>query len=125
MKLKGRPTLRENKRYVFFKVHSAEGLDYRVVKDGIMNSLINWLGDKDLALAKPWMIKNLWDQKTQSGVLQCSHTYVEDVKVSLGLIHQIGESKNNLNIIKDIERLWSSKNSRRRNREYSTGSSSA
>ncbi|NIO19234.1 MAG: ribonuclease P protein component 2 [Candidatus Aenigmarchaeota archaeon] len=93
MRLKGRPTLRENKRYVFFKVHSFERLEYRTVKDAIMNSLLNWLGDKDLALAKPWVIKNLWDQKGQSGVLCCSHKYVDDVKVSLGLIHQIGDSK--------------------------------
>jgi RNase P/RNase MRP subunit POP5 len=93
MRLKGRPTLRENKRYIFFKVHASEPLDYRMVKDGIMNSLLNWLGDKDLALAKPWVIKNLWDQKGQNGVIRCSHTYVDDVKVSLGLVHQIGDSR--------------------------------
>jgi len=93
MKLKGMPALRERKRYVFFKVHASESLDYRMVKDGIMNSLLNWLGDKDLALAKPWVIRNLWDQKGQNGVIRCSHTYVDDVKVSLGLIHQIGDSR--------------------------------
>lgn len=93
MKLKGRPTLRDRRRYIFFKLHSNERLDYRMVKDAIMNSLLNWLGDKDFALAKPWVIKNLWDQKNQSGVLRCSHRYVDDAKVSLGLIHQIGDSK--------------------------------
>lgn len=93
MRLKGRPSLKEKKRYVFFKVHSKGGLDYRMVKDAIMNSLLNWLGDKDLALAKPWVIRNLWDQKRQEGVLRCSHKYVDDVKVSLGLVHQIGDSK--------------------------------
>jgi RNase P/RNase MRP subunit POP5 len=93
MKLKGRPTLREKKRYVFFRVHSAEKVDYRMVRDAITNSLLNWLGDKDLALARPWVIKNLWDQGRQEGVLRCSHTYVDDVKVSLGLIHQIGDSR--------------------------------
>jgi len=93
MKLKGRPTLRERRRYVFFKVHASEPLDYRMVKDGITNSLLNWLGDKDLALAKPWVIRNLWDGKRQQGVIRCSHKYVDDVKVSLGLVHQIGDSR--------------------------------
>ncbi|NIO22806.1 MAG: ribonuclease P protein component 2 [Candidatus Aenigmarchaeota archaeon] len=93
MKLKGRPTLKEKKRYVFFKVHSSGDLDYRMVRDGVMNSLLNWLGDKDLALAKPRIIKNLWDQKGKQGVIRCSHRYVDDVKVSLGLVHQIGDSR--------------------------------
>ena len=92
MKLKSRPTLREKKRYIFFRVHG-EGVEYRTVKDAVMNSIFNWMGSKDFALAKPWLIKNLWDQKNKSGVLRCSHKYVDDVKVSLGLVHQIGDSK--------------------------------
>ncbi len=93
MKLKTRPTLREKKRYIFFRVHSDKKLEFRMVRDAIMNSILNWLGDKDFALAKPWVVKNLWDKKKQEGVVRCSHRYVDDVKVSLGLVHQIGDSR--------------------------------
>ena len=93
MKLKSRPTLREKKRYIFFKVHSDCRVEFRMVRDAIMNSILNWLGDKDFALAKPWVIKNLWEQRKQEGVVRCSHRYVDDVKVSLGLVRQIGDAR--------------------------------
>lgn len=91
MKLKKLPTQRESKRYVFFRANSSDELGYPEVRNAVMNSLLNWMGSEKFAWAKPWVIKNLW--KANSGVLQCSHKYVDDVKVGLALIHQIGESK--------------------------------
>ena len=91
MRLKKLPSQRESKRYVFFRVHSSEGLGYPEVRDAVMNSLLNWMGSEEFARAKPWLIKNLW--KANSGVIQCSHRYVDDLKVSLALVHQIGDSR--------------------------------
>ncbi len=91
MKLKKLPSQRERKRYVFFRVHSEGNLEYPEVRDAVMNSLLNWMGSEDFAKARPWVIKNLW--KANSGVIQCSHRYVDDVKVSLALVHQIGDSR--------------------------------
>ena len=91
MRLKKIPSQRERKRYVFFRVNSGYELGYPEVRNAVMNSLLNWMGSEKLAKAKPWVIKNLW--KANSGVLQCSHKYVDDVKVGLALIHQIGDSK--------------------------------
>lgn len=91
MKLKTMPSQRESKRYVFFRIHSSFGLSYNEVRNAAMNSLLNWMGSEDFAKAKPWLIKNLW--KKDSGVIQCSHRYVDHVKVALGLIRQIGDSK--------------------------------
>ena len=91
MKLKSLPSMRESKRYVFFRIHSERKLDYEIVKNAVMNSLLNWMGSEKFAKAKPWFIKNLW--KPNNGILQCSHKSVDDVKVGLALIHQIGDSK--------------------------------
>ena len=91
MRLKTLPSQRERKRYVFFRVHAARNLDYEEVKNSVMNSLLNWMGSEDFAKAKPWFIKNLW--KGNNGIIQCSHKYVDHVKMGLALIHQIGESK--------------------------------
>lgn len=91
MRLKKLPSQKERKRYVFFRVHTGEGLVFQGVRDAIMNSLLNWMGSEDFARAKPWVIKNLW--KANGGVIQCSHRYVDNLKVGLALIHQIGDSR--------------------------------
>ncbi|MEE9323750.1 MAG: Rpp14/Pop5 family protein [Candidatus Aenigmarchaeota archaeon] len=89
MRLKKLPSQRERKRYVFFRVHTSGNIDYPVVRNAVMNSLLNWMGSEKFARAKPWVIKNLW--KANEGVIQCSHKYVDDLKVGLSLIHQIGD----------------------------------
>jgi len=91
MRLKKLPSQREGRRYVFFRVHTSESLGYPEVRNAIMNSLLNWMGSEKFAKAKPWVIKNLW--KSNGGVIQCSHKYVDDLKVGLALVHQIGDSR--------------------------------
>ena len=85
--------MRPRKRYIVFKVHSEQKLAYENVRDAVWNSLENWLGERDLASAQVRIIRNLWDAKAQKGFVQCSHKYVDPVKVGLALIHQIGDSR--------------------------------
>lgn len=85
--------MRSRKRYVIFRVHSGGPLEYSNVKDVIWNSLGDWLGQNELAQAAPRLIKNLWDGRQKRGFLQCSPKYVDQVKISLALIHQIGEQR--------------------------------
>jgi RNase P/RNase MRP subunit POP5 len=91
MKLKTLPSQRERKRYVFFMLHSSMRLEFNDVRNAIMNSLLNWMGESGFAKAKPWIIRNLWTQK--EGVIQCSHRHADDVKVALAMIRQIGDAK--------------------------------
>jgi len=93
MKLKKLPSLREKKRYIIFKVHAEETLSFENVSNAIWNSLLDWLGERELAKANVWIIKNLWNGKEQTGFIKCSPKYVDAVKVGLALIHQIGDSK--------------------------------
>lgn len=93
MKLKSLPSMRSKKRYVIFKVHSSEPLEYSNVKDAVWNSLENWLGQNELAQAAPRLIKNLWDGRQKKGFMQCNLKYVDQVKMSVALIHQIGDQR--------------------------------
>jgi ribonuclease P/MRP protein subunit POP5 len=93
MKLKSLPTLREKKRYVFFRVHSDGSPEYNEIRDAINNSLFEWLGDRHFSGAKIRIIRNLWDRNSRTGVIRCSHKSVDDIKVGMSLIHQIGDSK--------------------------------
>jgi RNase P/RNase MRP subunit POP5 len=93
MKLRKMPSMREKKRYIVFRLHSKESVVYQDAKNAILNSINNWLGDNDMARANIWIIKNLWNQKEQSGFIRCSHRLVDEIKVALGLVHQIGDQR--------------------------------
>lgn len=93
MKLKSRPTLRGKHKYVVFRIHSTARLQYNDVKNALMNGLMNWMGEQDFAEAGIWLIKNLWDAKEQKGFIRCDPKYADSVKMSLILIHQIGDEK--------------------------------
>lgn len=87
------PSLREKKRYIVFRVHSQEKLDYSTMQNAAWNSMLNWVGEKELSKANVRFIKNLWDPDKQTGFVQCSPKYVDSVKVGLGLVHQIGDQR--------------------------------
>lgn len=93
MRLKSQPTLREKKRYIIFRVISDSRVDYNSAKDAVWASLLEWMGEKELAKANVWLIKNLWNFNEQGGMIRCHPKYVDSVKVGLALIHQIGDSK--------------------------------
>jgi len=93
MKLKRMPCLREKKRYILFKVHSERSIDYDNVKNAIYDSVAEWLGSNDLPKANVHIIKNLWKQREMTGVIRCSVKFVDDVKMALALVHQIGDEK--------------------------------
>jgi len=94
-RLKSTPTLRQKKRYLFFRV-IVDGEwkpDFLNIRGAIWNSLESWLGEGSLAKADVRIINNLWDGRKQVGVLVCGPKYVDQVKVALGLVHQIGDQR--------------------------------
>jgi len=93
MRMKSLSSLKKNRRYLIFKVHAEQKLDYFNVRDAIWNSLTGWLGEKELALADVWIMKNLWSPHSMTGFIRCNHTAVDAVKAGLALIHQIGDQQ--------------------------------
>ena len=93
MKLTKKPSLREKKRYIYFKVHSSGNLKYFDLKNSILNSVLDLVGELGFAEANPHLVKNLWDEKNKAGVIRCSHRSADKIKLALSLIHQIGEEK--------------------------------
>ena len=93
MGLKKPPSMREKKRYIIFRVISESPLDFVQVRDAVWNSVLNWLGEDDAARAGIRIIRNLWRQGEQTGFVQCGPKYADSVKIALGLVHQIGDSR--------------------------------
>ena len=57
------------------------------------SSLLNLLGENGAADARIWVIKNLFDDKQQRGVVKCQHDFVEYTRASLMMVQIIGETK--------------------------------
>lgn len=86
-------SLRKKKRYVFFRVRSDGPVNYTDIKNAVFSSLLDWIGESELAKADVNFIRNLWNGKSKTGVIRCSHKYVDKVKFGMSLVHQIGDQK--------------------------------
>jgi RNase P/RNase MRP subunit POP5 len=93
MSLKKPPSMRQKKRYLIFRLHSDEPVSFQDMKNAVWNSVLNWLGDNEAPNADIHIVKNLWSGKDQTGFIRCHPKYVDQVKMALALIHQIGEQK--------------------------------
>ena len=93
MSLKKPPSMRARKRYLIFRLHSDSPVPFQDMKSAVWNSVLNWLGDNEAPNADIHIIKNLWNGKEQTGFIRCHPKYVDQVKMALALIHQIGDEK--------------------------------
>ncbi|MBM3304157.1 MAG: ribonuclease P protein component 2 [Candidatus Aenigmarchaeota archaeon] len=102
-RLKSPPALRAKKRYIIFRVHSDDPEfrpDFLNIRGAIWNSLEGWLGEAGLAKADVKFIMNLWDSRKQTGFLSCSPKFVDQVKVALALVHQVGDERVILQVLR-------------------------
>ena len=87
------PSMRSQKRYIVFEVISEQPVVYNDIMSAIWTSMLSFLGELGSSSAKVWFIHNIYDEKTQRGVVKCSHDSVEHVRAALSLIQIIGETK--------------------------------
>ena len=93
MKLTKKPTSKEKKRYIYFKVHSKNPLKFQEVRNAGWDSVLDLIGELGTGKANLHFVKNLWDPKNQTGVIRCSHLFVDQIKLGLSLIHHIGDEQ--------------------------------
>jgi ribonuclease P/MRP protein subunit POP5 len=87
------PSLRPKARYVAFEIISEQPIRYEEWQTALWNTALDFLGEFGLSSARLWPIKNLYNPTTQKGLLKCSHTAVEQIRVVLSLIQMIGETR--------------------------------
>lgn len=80
------PTLREDHRYLRFRIHSRNGVEFGDVVAEFWGAILDYLGSKGASKASPWVIKNQWDQDEQVGVLKVERSSEKDVRAALSLI---------------------------------------
>lgn len=93
MRIRKPPSMREKKRYVVFSVISDGRPGYDDVRGALMDSALVWMGEKGISASGMSMIRNLWDPVRMEGWISCTPKAVDDVKLALALVHQIGDAR--------------------------------
>lgn len=86
-------SLRPTRRYIAFQVLSEDKIIYSDLSNAIWHSILNFLGEMGASEAEIWLVKNLYDDTKQAGIIRCSHRYVEKIRAALSLIERIGDSR--------------------------------
>ena len=87
------PILRDRKRYIIFEIISEQPVEFGDFVSSLWNAMLSFLGEYGTAESKIWLIQNLYDSKSQRGIIKCGHDAVERVRGSLSVIQIVGETK--------------------------------
>ncbi|MBI2583321.1 MAG: ribonuclease P protein component 2 [Candidatus Aenigmarchaeota archaeon] len=93
------PSLRAKSRYVIFEVISEGKVVFEDVTKAIWNAVTEWLGEMGSSEARLWIVKNLYSDSKQIGVIKCAHDRVEHIRVSLALVKMTGETRAIIRVI--------------------------
>lgn len=85
------PSLRENYRYIAFEVIFEEPITFSDLESAIWNTAQDFFGELGTSKISLWIIKNLYDEQKQIGVIRCNNLSVDKVLTTLGLITRLGD----------------------------------
>ncbi len=85
------PTLREKERYIVFEIISEKPIDYDEFKKTVWFTSLSLLGEMTTSECNIKFINDLYNPKTQQGVIRCTHSMVEYVRAALIMIKSIGD----------------------------------
>lgn len=88
-----KPMIAGKKRYLSFEIMSELPVEFSDFVNVFWNSSMSFIGELGSAKASIWIVKDLWDQKQQKGVIKCSHRFVEKIRLVLSLISRIGDQR--------------------------------
>lgn len=94
------PTLRERERYIAFQIISEEPINYIELETALWETMLEFLGEYGVSKTSVWLMKNLYDEKNQIGVIRCNHKSLTQVLACLGIISRLGESRVVFKILK-------------------------
>ena len=94
------PTLREKERYVAFQVISEEPITYADLEAAVWNTMLGFFGEYGASWTSMWLIKNLYDEQKQFGVIRCNNKSVAAMLTALGLISRLGDIRVIVKILK-------------------------
>ena len=94
------PTLKENKRYLLFRILSDADINRSSCADAISTATFRFLGELGCARAGVAFLGETYRPKEKTGIIRVNTKYVDDVKVALASIQNIDEQRATLDIVK-------------------------
>jgi len=94
------PTVREKERYIAFQIISEEPITYADLEAAVWNTVLDFFGEYGTSRTSMWLIKNLYDEQKQVGVIRCNNESVAAVLAVLGLISRLGDIRVIVKILK-------------------------
>ena len=86
------PTLREKKRYLAFEVLSkAKIMDFDTVSNAILHTSAEFLGQLGVSKAGLLVLKDMWDNDSQRGVIRVNHKHTDKLKAALTMMDKIND----------------------------------
>jgi RNase P/RNase MRP subunit POP5 len=93
-------TLREKERYIKFQITSDEPIVYVDLEVAIWNTFLDFFGEYGVSKLSLWLMKNLYSEHDQIGVIRCNNNSVPQVIGGLGLISRLGDIRVIFKILK-------------------------
>ncbi len=94
------PTLREGKRYIKFQIISEEPIEYADLEAAIWNTCLDFFGEYGVSQTSIWLIKNLYEDKNQIGIIKCNNKSLGRTISCLGIISRLGDIRIIVKILK-------------------------
>jgi ribonuclease P/MRP protein subunit POP5 len=88
-----RPSLREKKRYIVFEIISDDKIEFKDIKNSILNACNKFLGEFGCAKANPYIIENCFDSSSKKGILRVTNKSLNDIKAALSMIKDINNQR--------------------------------
>ena len=104
------PTLREKERYIVFEIISESPVLYQDFSKALWFTASSFLGDLGAAESHPRIIKNLYSERMQRGIVRCRHDRTEHVRAALAMIRKIGGKDSVIKVLGITGTIKSAKN---------------
>ena len=92
------PSLKENKRYLLFRIVSDSAIDKSSCRDAINNACLRFLGELNCAKAGITFLNETYNGK--KGIIRVCTKFVDEVKVALASIQEIDSQRVIFDVIK-------------------------
>ena len=83
-----------------FQVISEYEITYSDLEAAIWNTLLDFFGERGMAQTSMWLIKNLYDDGKQAGVIRCNNKSVQKILAGLGFVTRFGDNRVTIKILK-------------------------
>jgi len=85
------PTLKENKRYLVFKIISKTNLsDFSAISSELKSTCLRFLGEFGMAKASFKILSDKWNPKQQKGIIRINREALDSIKGALLMVKEIG-----------------------------------